>query len=463
MALVESFSGIRGIFPKELSEEVVSRYAYAFSTFLKDKNKKIKLVIGTDTRKSCALLKEDLIEAVECDIIDVGVLPTAAIENAIREYHAIGGIIVTASHNEPEYNGLKFLRSDGAIVRPKEVEQIMEIYKSVRDLPEDEFLQKLGNNNVKHIEIGHIDAKQKYINFILRFFSKQDLSAIRKTKIVCDPNGGTGILAKEIFDKIKINAVYVNMEEGIFKRKIEPTEDSLQYLGQIVKQESASLAAGFDCDADRVELVLDDGALVSGNQILALITRDILSRQKNPEKQTVVVNDATSYLVKQIVDEYKANWSEVEVGEVNVIDTMIEFNSPVGGEGSNGGVIIPPSRCRDGILTLLYLLKIIGASGKNAKQLIDGLPKYNYYKEKIKISKDFAQKKEKIKQFYLKRGFQVVESGDETGGLKAIKDNAWVWFRQSKTEDKILRIISDSINDKLAVKNLKDAKQLLRK
>lgn len=468
MALIESFSGIRGIYKKDLTEDIAIRYAFAFAQVLREKKQNLKVVIGRDTRESGENLRMSIIEGLDCDILDVGPLPTAAIENAIREYNADAGIIITASHNEPEYNGFKFLDNDGAILRPKDIDKVITKFHELSKLDEESFLSNhlYKKNKIEHVKrIAKVekDALILYKKFILKFLSKKDRKIIKnsKIKVIIDPNGGTGIVAKEIFDELDIKADYINMEKSNFMRKIEPNEESLNYLQKEIKKHKAEFAAGFDCDADRVEIMLEDGTLVSGNQILALITDEILSRIKHPEEETVIVNDATSYVVKEIAKNYNAKWKEVEVGEINVVDTMMGFNSPVGGEGSNGGIIIPPSRCRDGILTIAYLLKTIAEKKKSLKELVDELPQYYYIKEKRKIKQDFTKIKEKIKQHYLDNNHIIEETGDETGGLKAIKDNSWIWFRQSKTEDKVLRIIADSKDKKIAENLLKEAKKIL--
>ena len=470
MVLIESFSGIRGVYSKDLTDNISVRYAYAFSKLLKGKEKEeIKVVIGRDTRISGEELRMSLIEGLECNIIDVGTLPTAAIENAVREYKAKGGIIITASHNEPEFNGFKFLDKEGAVLNPEDSKKVIDAFHEIKDIDEEKFLANYlyKKNDLEHIQevtkLEH-DGLALYKKFVLSFLNKKDRKAIKKSKIkiVVDPNGGTGIIAKEIFDELGINADYVNMEKGKFKRKIEPNKESLKYLQKEIRKYDAEFAAGFDCDADRVEIMLDDGKLVSGNQILALIVDEMLSEIKYPEEETIVVNDATSYVVKEITENYNSKWEEVEVGETNVVNTMIGFDSPIGGEGSNGGIIFPPSRCRDGILTIVYLLKIIAKRKRSLKELVLELPRYYYIKEKIKLKQDFTKIRGKVIQDYLDEGFTVEETGDDTGGLKAIKDNSWVWFRQSKTEDKVLRIISDSKDEKVAEELLKQAKKIAK-
>jgi len=457
MVLVESFSGIRGIYGSELTEVITEKYAQAYMNLLNKKypdKTSFKIVIGRDSRKSSEELLKIFINNINCEIINIGLMPTPVIENAVRVFNAHGGIIITASHNEPNFNGFKFLDKDGAILRPKDIDFVINQVKLIKDIPQ-------ANRNAK-ITNKEKEALEKYENLL------EDILKINKinsgVKIVVDPNGGSGIVLKKIFDKFNINAHYINMNIGEFKRLIEPKEESLKYLEKYIKEQNADFAVGFDCDADRVEILLNNGELVSGNHILALIAEEIFSEDNNSNtKKSIVVNDATSYIIKEITEKYNSEFKEVEVGEINVVDEMLVLNSPIGGEGSNGGVIIPPSRCRDGILTVLLLLKIISKRKKSLKELIDELPKYYYIKEKINLKEDFVKLKDKVRQYYLNKNFQILETGDETGGLKAIKNNSWVWFRQSKTEDKILRIIADSKNENTAKELLIEAKILLIK
>ncbi|MBD3164712.1 hypothetical protein GF323_05935 [Candidatus Woesearchaeota archaeon] len=454
--MIESFSGIRGIYGKELTNDIALRYAYAFRKLCRP----AKAVIGSDTRASGEKLRTALIDGLGCDIIDTGVLPAAAVQNAVREYKADGGIIITASHNEPEYNGFKFLDKDGAVLRPKDMENLINFSRKIGALSSEELLSQLGESKpVKRIEKKGKDALKRYRKFIESFFSRKEKSLLKSLKadFIVDPNGGAGITAKDILEGLGIKARYINMKKGEFRREIEPGK-SLKFPAA---KKKAQFVAGFDCDADRLEIMLNDSKLASGNHILALITEDVLAGIKNPEKETVIVNDATSYVVRETAGKYSAGWKEVEVGEINVVDAMMDFNSPVGGEGSNGGVILPPSRCRDGILTLICLLKIMAKKQQSLKELINSLPKYHYIKEKTALKKDFAEIREKVKQYYLDSGFLIEETGDETGGLKAIKDNSWVWFRQSKTEKNVLRIIADSKKEKTAASLLSQGKKLV--
>ena len=134
MVLMESFSGIRGIYGKDLTEETAIRYVHSFSEFIKKKAKKnnATVVIGMDTRPSGLILKNSIKEIVDCNFIDVGIATTPAIEFAVRHFNADGGVIITASHNEPYWNGFKFLGSDGAVLSEKEMNEVIKNSKFLK-------------------------------------------------------------------------------------------------------------------------------------------------------------------------------------------------------------------------------------------------------------------------------------------------------------------------------------------
>ena len=460
MALVESFSGIRGIYGKDLTESIAIKYAYAYTTFLRKKTKKsnVTIVIGTDTRPSGLRMRDAVVWIVDSNFIDVGILPTPAIEFAVRHFNADGGIIITASHNEPYWNGFKFLNSDGSILTEKDMNSLINSFKSLKNFHKIQDRKILEKNS---------EALNKYAEFIFEIIGRQNIENIKKSKqrIVIDPNGGAGIVAKNILEQAGLNVIGVNMNYGQFSRLVEPTEDSLFYLKNVIDEGNANFAAGFDCDADRVEILLDNGMLLSGNYMLAVIADDLLLSSKNPQNQTIVVNDATSSIVRHIVRKHGAKIKEVEVGEANVVKEMLKSKSIVGGEGSSGGVIIQPSKCRDGILTLLKVLSIIANRRQKLDELIEEMPKYYYLKKKVEFnSSKHNSVKKFIRNYYSKKGFKMQETGGIKGGLKILTGkNSFVWFRASKTESNIFRVICDSDNRNEAETLMKEAVELFKK
>jgi len=454
--LIESFSGIRGIVGKDLTEDTARKYAYVFFNYIKKKLKRDPLiVIGTDTRPFSDLLKGAMQESLH-DTIDVGIAATPMIELAVREYKADCGIIITASHNEPEWNGFKFLDSDGAVLRKKDIGQVIADFSKIKDTDEVDFIRQQYKGRkfkVKRIYRKNHDIVKRYYSFLLGIIGRKNKRLIKKAKfkVIVDPNGGAGYHAIDILNKIGVNVMPINETPGIFKRLVEPNKESLSYLIKEVKKSKACLAAGFDCDADRVEIVTD--AIVSGQYILALIVDDILKEKKG----VVITNDATSGVVKDIVKKNGCKIMEVEVGEINVVDAMINNLSSVGGEGSSSGVIIPPSRCRDGILSLLYVLKIMAEKKQALSSIISKLPKYYTLRKKVRFKQSNHDAiKRKLMKHYIAKGFKVQQTGGIKGGLKVFMDDSWVWYRASKTEEGIFRVMADS-------KSLKKAKRMLSK
>jgi len=467
MPLIESFSGIRGIYDEDLTGNVAARYAYSYLSLLKIKNNKnIKIIIGTDTRISKNILKNAVIEVLDCDIIEIGIASTPMVEFAVRYFKADGGIIITASHNEPYWNGFKFLDKDGAVLRPKDMDWVIKKYNGIKKLDNETFLNKhlYKNKNPGKIKIKKIikrynEINQAYTGYVLNFLTREDKNKIKNSKlrIIIDPNGGTGIIAKKILERLNVKVHGINMKHGIFNHIIEPNEDSLLYLTNDVREKKYDFAAGFDCDADRVEVITSKG-LVSGNKLLALIADEILSKAKN---KVIVVNDATSSVVKEISEKYSARYIETQVGEANVVDKIYELKAPIGGEGSSSGVIIPPSRCRDGILTLIYLLKIIANNKKNVNELIKALPEYYYIKKKVNIdSKKYNKIKKKLIDYYRKKQCKIKDSNAES--LKISINNSFVWFRVSRTEADILRIVADSPDKRKAELLMHEALNLIK-
>lgn len=447
--LIESFSGIRGVYGKSITEDFAKKYAHVFGNWLANKLGKPAIVVGCDTRPSSEELKKAIIESLAslgCKVIDVGVATTPVISYGVREYGCEGGIIITASHNEPEYNGWKFLWRDGGVLRPEQIKEVIE--KSHR------AIEPYSRKTLKSIVIDkYKDLIKRYVNFVLDLLGKEAIQAIRKArlKIVVDPNGGTAAMViKQILDSLGIEGIYLNMDLGKFGHLVEPKEESLAYLVDIIKREKADLAAGWDCDADRCEIVLGekflDNYVLSGNYVLALLVEAVLSELEDARGKIVVTNDATSNIVRRTAKRFDANVKEVEVGEINVVEEMYHLDSPVGGEGSCAGGIFPPQRCRDGMLTLVMILKLIAKQEQSLAEILAGYPKY--YTKATKVQCDPEKQIEmrrKLEEHFEKDGFKAQKTGDETGGLKIIMTfDSFIFFRASKTEPGIFRIIADS-------------------
>lgn len=483
--LIESFSGIRGVYGQSINEQLVQKYALAYFKLFK---KRDCLVIGGDSRLSTSVLKKAFIKAFsQCavkKIIDVGTVPVQVCEYAVIKFKAQGGVYITASHNEPEYNGWKFLKEDGALLTSKQSERLIRLAHSIIARSEQSeraysaevaWTTKAGRNKLAFFNL----KKQKiaidnYINFILQRIGRKSINQIKKAKfkILADPNGGSAIaVLSKLFKKLEAEAKIINNKSGKFNRLIEPNEASLAYLAPALQTGHFAFACGFDCDADRVELVLPShsqfakntgSTVISGNYVLALACEAILAGTNG---QIVVINDATSCLIRDIIKKHQAQIKESEAGEMSVVEKMEKYKSLVGGEGSNGGVIIPRIKCRDGIMTVVLILKMMAQSRKSLSEILESYPRYFSQRAKLTCSPAQSIKiKNKVESYYKAKGFKIKKTGGKNGGLKIYFDpNSFLWLRQSKTEANVLRLIADGDDHGKVKKILGEAKKLWTK
>lgn len=427
--LIETVSGIRGVFRKGLTPEVARDYGYAYGSWLKttlDVNPKV--IVAMDTRTSGPQLKRALIEGLNrahCHIFDVGIATTPMAQFEVRNRKCEGGIIVTASHNEPEWNGFKFLWGDGSALAPEQMQEVINSYHAETKEPERPY--------VEH-----------YLKYLSQWIGEKTVTAIRDAnlKAVVDPNGGAIVVVmKKLFDLLGIETIALNVQAGKFAHTIEPTFQSLKHLAPLVKEHKADFGVAWDCDGDRLEIMLPNGELLSGHTILALLVDQILG--KLPPKQTVVINAATSGVVAAVASKYDARVVETDVGEANVVRQMKIANAAVGGEGANGGGIIPPSRCRDGMMTLLKILEMMVEKKKGLLQLLKGYPKY--YTRQANMSLDLSKMdiiRKELKKNLSDAEMQVM--GDHGGTKFKLKESGTVWFRESRTERNIVRLLVDT-------------------
>ncbi len=301
----------------------------------------------------------------------------------------------------------------------------------------------------------HQEVVDSYIDYVLEKIGQESIEKIKQRNfyLLADPNGGASIeVLEKLFDKLGVKVEIINKIPGKFNRLIEPKEESLKPLALELVKSNYDFACGFDCDADRMEIVLPSMS-VSGNYVLALACDAILQGTRG---QIVATNDVTSYLVRDVIKKHNASVFEVEVGEINVVEAMEENNCLIGGEGSNGGVIVMPLKCRDGLITICLILKLMASQNKTLSEILTDYPAYFSDRTKLVCSSEKAIAiREKIESYFKEKGWVIKKTGDETGGLKAHMDeNSFVWFRQSKTEPGVFRIYSECDQSKEKAKKL---------
>jgi phosphomannomutase len=461
--LVESFSGVRGIFGQGITQDIAFRYALAYCQLWPQKPK--VLVVAGDSRPSTPSLKQAMIKAFLASgvfqVIDLDIVPVQVAEYVIQKWQADGGVYVSASHNEPQYNGWKMLKPDGAILYPNQADRVIALVHDLSWQPVIELNKDITGQVVNKQQ----QAIDLYISYVLNRVGPEAVEKIKKSSfnVLIDPNGGAGLLVLQpLLAALGVKATIINNQLGQFSRLIEPKAESLAFLIQIMSQGQFQFACGFDCDADRVEFVLSPNgswtkkmgsAMLSGQYVLALACDSLLSGTKN---QVVVTNDATSYLIRDVIKRHNAVMKEVEVGEIVAVEAMEAESSLIGGEGSNGGVIIPTIKCRDGLMTMVLMLKTMAQSGQTLEAVLESYPQYFSARTKVSCLPEKAIAiREKLEDYFKSKGYQILKTGDETGGLKALLDpNSYVWFRQSKTELGVFRIHAEADQSQQKADNL---------
>ncbi|MEM3615666.1 MAG: phosphoglucosamine mutase [Candidatus Methanomethylicia archaeon] len=414
---IKSYSGVRGIYGKQITPEIIYRIANAYAHVLNVK----KVVVGRDTRPSGIPIKYAAISgltSIGCKVTDVDISPTPAILYSIKRFNFDGGIVISASHNPPEYNAIKIAKKGGILISDEELDDIL------KKTSEEVILNKPGSVRFR-------DINENYITTLMEVMKVECKKGLR---VVVDPGGGAGsFTTPKLLSKIGCRVISINTIPGKFNRPIEPTEESLKELSSIVKSVNADMGLAHDCDADRLVCVDEEGRILGEDYSMAIALRNIL---KHTRIKSIVVNLASSKIFQDIANEFgvKIHWAKV--GEINIINKMMEEDSELGVEGSSGGLIFREFHMtRDGAIAALAIIREIIETGKKLSEIVDELPKYHMIKTNIPTNK--IRLEDKIDELSSMGEINLMD------GIKVSSEDWWILIRRSKTEPKI-RIIVES-------------------
>ena len=429
-------NGIRGVVNQDMNCELALGIGMAWGTFLKKVIIRPKIVIGTDARLSNHMLKNAItagLLSVGCDVVDVGLVPTPTLQYTVREKKYDSGVIITASHNPPQFNGIKGVASDGT-----------EFFKDVEDEIERIYFEKkfslAGWKDVGQLKKwdGAIDL---YINGILK---NVNVNLIKKKRfhVVLDCGNGAGILVTPILLKklgCKLTELYCEPDGTFPGHNSEPLPENLGYLIKKVPEVNADFGVAQDGDADRAIFIDEKGNYIWGDQSLALGAKYETKKHKGGVAVTPVTSSSS---FDDVVRENKGNIIHTAVGSPIIARVMIEKNSVFGGEG-NGGLIFPEFQyCRDSAMTIAKILEIMALENKKLSELIGELPKYETYNTKLPCPNDKKNIVMKTLAENTKQDRNVIKI-DETDGVKLYLKDGWVLMRPSGTEP-IFRVYSES-------------------
>ena len=421
--------GVRRTANDVLTPEFASRLAACYGTQIKG-----TVAVGGDTRTSTLMLKQAVTAGLlssGCDVVDLGILPTPGVQYAVRKYYD-GGVMITASHNPPQYNGLKFLDADGIGI-PDDME--LEIEKLYFDDEPD---------RVEFHEIGELYHNDKVIDeYVDEAVSKVDTDAIREAnlKVVVDCGSGAGCFtAPYLIRKLGCDVTTLNSQpDGFFPgRNPEPIEENLQELIHVVKELNADIGLAHDGDADRTICIDEKGNFVLGDKTFTLVEKQML---KENNGGTIVTTVATSQAIYDVAEEFNGEVIATAVGDLLVARKLKEEDGLFGGE-ENGGLIFPDFVYgRDAVMTVAKILEIVAREKKPLSELVAELPVY--YASKMKIECPDDQKEVVMSSIAEEIKTTTDFELDLTDGVKILKDDGWVIIRPSGTEP-IFRCFSES-------------------
>ena len=420
--LIRSASGLRGIAEDHFTPELIDKY---ISAFISTQNIK-SCVIGRDGRPSGKQISQCVIDSFHKNGINVencGLATTPTMQVMTEKEHYDGGIVITASHNPSEYNGLKFLQSDGTFLSP---EQCEELFKAV-----DQNVSIVQPDSLGVVS-DYSTANEEHIEKVLAAMCI-DTDNIRKNKfkVVIDcVNGAGSFILPMLCEKLGCEVITINCNgNGDFTRTPEPLAENLNELEKKVINVGADVGFATDPDGDRLSIVSNKGNAIGEEYTLVLAVKNYLNYQKS----IVATNLSTSMMLESIANET----IRTKIGEAHVVQKMNELNIPIGGEG-NGGVILKEVHLgRDSLVAISMILSLLSSSGKSISDEISNIPQYLMIKDKILID-------DKIDFDSLETIFDCNEI-NKIDGIKFIWPNKWIHIRKSNTEP-IIRIFAEAKN-----------------
>lgn len=420
MGRIFGTDGARGIVGSELDALLSFKIGVATVQVLnKDKKKKLTFLIGSDTRISKDVLKYALASGIlseNADVYDLGVIPTPAIAYLVTKYHADGGFVISASHNPCESNGIKIFNQDG--------------YKLADEL-ELEIEDLILNNFALNKEVNRVgtfktceNALEDYVAYLKETVDKDNF---KNLNIGIDTaNGASFQTAKMLFTKLGANFKIINDNPDGYNINKDAGSTHLEGLQKFVIDNKLDLGIAFDGDADRVLMVDEEGNVVDGDKILAIISKHL--KEENKLKNNTLVGTVMSNLgLIKFCEKEDINFVATKVGDRYVLESMLKNDYVVGGEQSGHVIFREYATTGDGELTAIQILNILGKDKKKLSELASIMETYPQVLKNVKVSKegkDSYQQNTNIMNF-------IKEQEDKLNG------NGRILVRASGTENLI--------------------------
>jgi phosphomannomutase len=427
-----SISGVRGVVGDSLTPDLLARFSQAFGTYIGSG----RVVVGRDTRTSGEMVRQAVVSGLlssGCRIVDAGVCPTPTVQLLVRKLRAAGGIAITASHNPPEWNALKFVGSDALFLSGARGRELLDIYH------QGEYT-KARSQRIRTVE-ALTDALDQHLAAVLEAVGPLPAGG-RRLKVVLDAcNGAGAIVGPRLLEALGAEVVGIHTTpDGRFPRPAEPTPENLKALCAAVREHGADIGFAQDMDADRLAIVSERGEPIGEERTLVLAVEHVLGRTPGP----VVANLSTTHALERVAARYGCAVYRTPVGEANVTEGMLRHRAVIGGEG-NGGVIYPRINfARDSLVGMGLVLHRLAESGRTVSALVAALPRL----EIVKIQFPFPS--QRLGEMFRKARREFADHPmDLRDGVKVTLADAWFLLRGSNTEP-VMRVVAEAATEDAA-------------
>lgn len=427
-----SVSGLRGVIGESLTPEVALRFAAAWAATAPAG----PMIIGRDGRASGKMVHAAVLAGLlgaGRTVLDANIAATPTIGVLVQHYRAAGGIQITASHNPPEYNGLKLFSSEGRVVPDALGREVVKRYREGR---------------LEWARVGRVgshepcpDSLTPHLEAVLKTVDVERIRSCR-FRVVLDCNHGAGsVLGLPLLEALGCEVIpRGEVPNGAFEHPPEPLADNLISICDVVRQCQADVGFCQDPDADRLAVIDGSGRYIGEEYTLALCLNHRLKTRKGP----VVTNCASSRMNQDVAQKYGVPFFRSAVGEANVVDAMLAHDAVFGGEG-NGGPIDPRVvLVRDSFVGMACILDAMASEGRSVAELVAGLPRYAI----VKTKQEFPLEKLEAAYQAVVRQFRDARS-DRLDGLRLEWPDRWLLIRPSNTEP-IVRIIAEAPHEEEA-------------
>jgi len=431
---IRSISGIRAIVETHLNDAVIRKYIQGAHQIYEQG----AIIVGRDSRESGFLITNVVIDELTrlgMNVIYCDIVPTPTVQFIVEKTDAVGGLIITASHNPEEWNGLKFVRADGTFFLPKENEKLFEIVDKGINVKE---------SKIRGIVIEDKNAIQKHIikNVSLKCIEAYQIRN-KQFKVVIDAINGAGAIAvPAMLEALGCEVIPINCEPtGDFVHGTEPLPQNLTELSKAVIDNNADIGFAVDPDADRLAVVDEKGKPIGEEYTLVLATDGYI--KTTGRKETFVTNLSTTMALDKVAEKHGCTVVRSAVGEINVVQKMLAIDANLGGEG-NGGIILKEAHLgRDSLVGVTMVLNRLAQSDEQLSEIMRTLPQFEMVKERLELNRadvcmpDPTAVFDKAKTIFSDAEINTVD------GLKFIWDDRWLHLRASNTEP-ILRIYAEA-------------------